>query len=52
MMKWLMSCVFPGALDVFARFFLLSNMLIKEDLPTFDRPIKANSGSVGLGQAL
>jgi hypothetical protein len=47
--KWLMSCVFPGLLDVFAKSFLTTSMFINEDLPTFDRPIKAYSGSVGAG---
>jgi hypothetical protein len=44
-MKWFTSFVFPGVWEVFASFELEQSMLIREDLPTFDRPMKANSGS-------
>ena len=43
---------FPGVEDVLASFFLPVNMLIKEDLPTFDLPMKANSGSPSIGHFL
>ena len=45
-----MSCVLPGVLDVFASFDWLVSILISEDLPTFERPMKAYSGLSGLGQ--
>lgn len=38
-----MSIVLPGMEEVMAM-LLPDNMLIKLDLPTFDRPIKAYSG--------
>ena len=44
-----MVCVFPGLDDVKARFLRFTSALIKEDLPTFDLPIKANSGLTGMG---
>ena len=44
-----MVCVFPGLEDVKARFFRFTRALINEDLPTFDRPMKANSGFTGEG---
>jgi hypothetical protein len=44
-----MACVFPGVADVFANPFLLVIMLMREDFPTLDLPIKANSGRVGFG---
>ena len=47
--KWLMSWVFPGLEDVFARFFLLQIAFINEDLPTLDLPINAYSGIAMLG---
>ena len=40
---------FPGFPDVFARFFLAVNILINDDLPTLERPIKAYSGMAVLG---
>ena len=49
-MKWLMSCVLPGVAEVFAKDFLLHNMLIRLDFPTFDLPMKAYSGFLGGGQ--
>ena len=50
MRKKLMSCVCPGFEDTFARSFLPVIMLISEDFPTFDRPMKANSGKSEEGQ--
>jgi hypothetical protein len=35
--------------EVLARFFLPVNILINEDFPTFDRPMKANSGFPSVG---
>jgi len=52
MRKWLMSCVFPGVEEVFANSFLPVSMLIKDDLPTLERPINANSGYLGGGHFL
>lgn len=51
-MKWFISLVLPGFEDVRASFFWLHNMLIRDDLPTFERPIKANSGNLGEGLSL
>ena len=34
----------PGFLDTLASLLLCVSMLIREDLPTFERPITANSG--------
>ena len=45
-----MSCVFPGLDEVFAKEWCRVSALIKEDLPTFDLPIKAYSGKGWLGQ--
>ena len=47
-----MSWVLPGVPDVFASPFLEVNMLINEDLPTLDLPIKANSGLPSSGHLL
>jgi hypothetical protein len=47
-----MSWVFPGVPEVLAKPFLDVNILIKEDLPTFDLPIKANSGLPSSGHLL
>lgn len=44
-----MSNVFPGVDDVLANFLLLVNMLIRLDLPTLERPMKAYSGFVSFG---
>ena len=49
MRKWLISLVFPGVAEVIASFLLPVNILISDDLPTFERPIKANSGSFAEG---
>jgi hypothetical protein len=48
-LKWLISLVFPGVWDTFARFFRSVSILINEDFPTFDRPMNANSGRSVLG---
>jgi len=45
----LIICVLPGVLDVLASFDWLVSIFISDDLPTFDRPIKAYSGLSGLG---
>ena len=37
---------------VFARFFLLNKLLIKEDLPTFDLPHNISSGRSDFGRDL
>jgi hypothetical protein len=47
-----MSWVLPGVCDVFAKPLWKVSELIKEDLPTFDRPMKANSGKRAGGQFL
>ena len=47
-----MRRVFPGVADVFANLLLSHSILISEDLPTFDLPIKANSGNLVLGLSL
>ena len=49
MRKWLTSLVFPGLLEVIASFLLRQSMLIRDDLPTFDLPMKANSGNFCFG---
>ena len=51
-MKWLMSKVLPGFDDVLAKALRLVSILIRLDLPTLDRPIKANSGLVSFGHIL
>ena len=47
-----MSWVLPGVPEVLASPFLEVNILINEDLPTFDLPIKANSGLPSVGHLL
>lgn len=42
--------VFPGVADVFASLLWFISMFIRDDLPTFERPIKAYSGLSGFGQ--
>ena len=44
-----MVCVLPGFEDVLAKFLLFVSMLMRDDLPTLDRPIKAYSGLSGVG---
>ena len=46
-----MSWVFPGFPEVLASCLQSVSMLIKDDLPTFDLPIKANSGNDDFGQS-
>ncbi len=46
-----MSWVLPGVPEVFASLLWLVIILMSEDLPTLERPIKAYSGLSGLGQA-
>jgi len=46
-----MSLVFPGVADVLAKLPFMHNMLISDDLPTFDRPMKAYSGISGFGHS-
>ncbi len=45
MVKWLMHCVFPGVDEVWANLLLSHKQLMRDDFPTFERPINANSGS-------
>jgi hypothetical protein len=45
--KKLISLVRPGVFEILARPSLFVRRLIKEDLPTLDRPMKANSGKSG-----
>ena len=49
MVKWLTNCVLPGFWEVLASSFTPVSMLIKELLPTLERPIKAISARSGLG---
>ena len=44
-----MSSVLPGVDEVFANLRLLVSMLIRLDLPTLERPMKAYSGLVSFG---
>jgi len=46
-----MSWVLPGVDDVLAKPLFPQIELIKELFPTLDRPIKAYSGSSGVGQS-
>ena len=39
------TAVLPGFDEVIAKPFLLQSMLIRDDLPTFERPINAYSGN-------
>lgn len=50
MIKWLINCVLPGLDEVLASFVRPVIIFMREDFPTFDRPMKAYSGSVGAGQ--
>ena len=45
MLKWLMSSVLPGFDEVFAKPLRWVSMLMRLDLPTFERPMKAYSGN-------
>ena len=42
MINW-ESNVFPGVLDVFASFLFPTSVFIRDDFPTFDLPMNANS---------
>jgi len=44
-----MVCVFPGFPEVLAMPFCWANILIKDDFPTLERPIKAYSGKWASG---
>ena len=50
--KWFINSVFPGFEEVLAIDFLLHNELIREDFPTFDLPINANSGKFLSGETI
>src|SRR5512137_216489 len=49
MRKKLTSCVLPGVALVLTRLFRFRNALIREDLPTFERPEKAIWGRSSSG---
>jgi len=42
--KWLMRSVLPGVAEVLASFLLPVSILMRLDLPTLERPMKAYSG--------
>jgi hypothetical protein len=48
----LINWVLPGLPEVFASFLLPTIMLINEDFPTFDRPMKAYSALLSVGHLL
>src|SRR5579863_8637808 len=50
MVNMLMSLVKPGVGDTRARSAWPESMFSREDLPTLERPMKANSGSDSSGQ--
>ena len=52
MRKWFTRSVFPGVADVFANPLWLHNELMRDDFPTLDLPIKANSGCLAFGLSL
>jgi hypothetical protein len=43
-LKWLINCVFP-AYQSFCEVLWLVSMLISDDFPTLERPMKAYSGN-------
>src|SRR5512139_3481390 len=47
--KKLISRVLPGVELVFTSFFRFTRVLIRLDLPTLERPAKANSGNSAAG---
>ena len=47
--KKFIVCVFPGVEEVRAISVLAKSMLIRDDLPTFDLPMNAYSGSAEVG---
>src|SRR5680860_322146 len=48
-LKWFINWVFPGRPDVLAKLFRSVSILIREDLPTLERPINAYSGNGSFG---
>ncbi len=44
-----MSFVLPGVTEALASALRSASRLIREDLPTLDRPMKANSGNAQFG---
>ena len=52
MRKKFNDCVLPGVEDVRAKPFVDSNELIRLDLPTLERPMKAISGLGSSGQSV
>lgn len=46
-----MICVLPGVEEILAKPFIPQSILIKEDFPTLERPIKAYSGLSAGGQS-
>ena len=48
-LKKFINRVLPGVFEVLAIFLLLANALIKDDLPTFERPKSGNSGYIKSG---
>ena len=51
MIKWLISSVLPGVAYVLAKPLWLQSMFMRLDLPTFERPIKAYSILLSVGQS-
>jgi hypothetical protein len=49
MRKKLINWVRPGVALVFTRRLRFNRVLIREDLPTLERPVKAISGNTGAG---
>jgi len=49
MMKKLISLVLPGLSETIASVRCSARRLMSEDLPTFDRPMNANSGRFQFG---
>jgi hypothetical protein len=47
--KKLISRVFPGVFPILANPLRFRRLLINEDLPTFERPTKAISGMLSIG---
>ena len=52
MIKWFTRSVLPGVADVLANPLWLHRELMREDFPTFDLPMNANSGSLAFGLSL
>ena len=49
-MKWLMATVLPGTDEVLAKPLRCTSILISDDLPTLERPMKAYSGMLSFGK--